>query len=285
MDLNSDNNSASRLRDIERSLNTSSAAAGTDPGLRNVERSLNASSAISYRNEYLRLSKTLTYSYLFVLPLLLLYELGIQFTGGYFGVRIGADVLIKDLLLLVGLSGTLPMTLLVALIGGMIYYYERKHRIAIRPYYFGMMLAESLLYAVVVGSLVAMFVGQLFGAALLPKLQMPGTQSLFQELVLSLGAGVYEELVFRLILVTGLYALFRLLPISTRAQYILAAIIGAFIFSLVHYLGPLGDTFATSSFVFRFLMGLALNALFLLRGFGVAAMTHALYDVIVTLTR
>ncbi len=116
-------------------------------------------------------------------------------------------------------------------------------------------------------------------------LQIPGSRSVGQELVLSLGAGIYEELLFRLILVTGLFALLRLLPISNRAQYIIAAIIGAFLFSLAHYVGALGYEFTLSSFVFRFLMGLALNALFLFRGFGIAAMTHALYDVIVTLMR
>ena len=61
------------------------------------------------------------------------------------------------------------------------------------------------------------------------------------------------------------------------------AVIGALIFSWVHYIGPLGYEFTVSSFAFRALMGLALNGLFLTRGFGIAAMTHAIYDVIVTI--
>ncbi|NBB73510.1 MAG: CPBP family intramembrane metalloprotease, partial [Bacteroidetes bacterium] len=55
--------------------------------------------------------------------------------------------------------------------------------------------------------------------------------------------------------------------------------LGAAIFSAVHYVGPFGDAFTLASFSFRFLFGLALNGLFLWRGFGVAAWTHALYDV------
>jgi membrane protease YdiL (CAAX protease family) len=110
------------------------------------------------------------------------------------------------------------MTLIVVVVGAAIYYYERKQRIAIRPYYFGMMFAESLLYAVMVGSLVAMFVGQIFGMLMLPALQTAGSESLTKTLVLSLGAGIYEELFFRLILVTGLYALLGLFPISNRAR-------------------------------------------------------------------
>ena len=57
---------------------------------------------------------------------------------------------------------------------------------------------------------------------------------------------------------------------------------GAAIFSAAHYMGALGDTFEWSSFTFRFLMGIALNVLYMTRGFGVAAMTHAMFDVIVT---
>ena len=53
----------------------------------------------------------------------------------------------------------------------------------------------------------------------------------------------------------------------------------AAIFSAVHYIGPFGDPFAVSSFMFRFLFGLMLNVLFIVRGFGIAAWTHALYDI------
>ncbi|HEX9659871.1 MAG TPA: CPBP family glutamic-type intramembrane protease, partial [Rhodothermales bacterium] len=63
------------------------------------------------------------------------------------------------------------------------------------------------------------------------------------------------------------------------AAYLSAALIGAAIFSAVHYVGPLGDPFTISSFAFRFLFGLMLNGLYILRGFGVVAWTHALYDV------
>ena len=56
---------------------------------------------------------------------------------------------------------------------------------------------------------------------------------------------------------------------------------GALLFSAVHYIGALGDAFTLPSFMFRFLFGLALNVVFLVRGFGIAAWTHALYDVMI----
>ena len=61
--------------------------------------------------------------------------------------------------------------------------------------------------------------------------------------------------------------------------------LSAFIFSLFHYFGPLGDRFQLASFTFRFVAGIVLAAIYRFRGFGVAAYTHALYDVLVVLSR
>jgi hypothetical protein len=58
-----------------------------------------------------------------------------------------------------------------------------------------------------------------------------------------------------------------------------AAIAGALIFSAFHYIGPYGDAWQVYSFVFRTIAGLFFSGLYLTRGFGVTAWTHALYDV------
>ena len=57
-----------------------------------------------------------------------------------------------------------------------------------------------------------------------------------------------------------------------------AVVISALIFSAFHYIGPFGDLLDLQSFTFRMLSGLAFSGLFVLRGFGVTAWTHALYD-------
>ena len=126
-----------------------------------------------------------------------------------------------------------------------------------------------------VAILVSNLVAAIFAAA------PPPGGGLWTQLALSIGAGLYEELLFRVLLVGGLALLFRPFFQHPNAAYLLAAILGAALFSLVHYAGPLGDPFELPSFTFRFAFGLALNVLFLWRGFGVAAWTHALYDVMV----
>ncbi len=104
--------------------------------------------------------------------------------------------------------------------------------------------------------------------------------SLVTQLMISLGAGIYEELLFRVLLVSGLaWLMGRIFHWRPAAAGVFAAIVGALIFSAFHYIGPYGDDLALASFTFRAVAGLLFSGLYLLRGFGITAWTHALYDV------
>lgn len=237
--------------------------------------------------EYARVTRSGTYSFLAVLPLFVAYEVLILLvnTPGEAAVRVGADVWIKQILALVGATRMFWVGVIVLVVGIGVVLHERKRRLPIRPAWFGWMLLESVLYAVIVAVLVSQVISGLFyGIAVQPAAlagQVGESMGLPRMLALSLGAGLYEELVFRVFLVTGLaWLLTRMGTKSTRA-YVVAALVGAAIFSAVHYIGAYGDPFTLASFSFRFLFGLALNGLYLARGFGVAAWTHALYDVMV----
>ena len=103
-------------------------------------------------------------------------------------------------------------------------------------------------------------------------------------LMLSIGAGIYEELLFRVVLV-GLIAwgAAKLLGWRPLVSGLAATVLGALIFSAFHYIGPYGDRLDVYSFVFRTIAGLFFSGLYLLRGFGITAWTHALYDVFLLL--
>jgi hypothetical protein len=103
-------------------------------------------------------------------------------------------------------------------------------------------------------------------------------------LVMSLGAGFYEELVFRV----GFYGvgaalllfLFNITAFGTRLFYRLAwAVVCAGIFSGWHYVGDLGEAFDLMTFLFRGVCGLAFTLIYQFRGFAPAVWTHALYDI------
>ncbi len=228
---------------------------------------------------YFTSSWSLTYSYLSVLPLLILYELLITISqpDSDAEIRLSADIWIKAIFSWTGTNTLLITLFLIVVFGIVIYFRESDNRPTIKGRYFTLMILESLGWAVVIALFVSAIVGQLFAMA-----SGGGAELTFlQWLALALGAGVYEELVFRVVLVAALLFLFRQLFLSEWLPPFLAIILSALIFSGVHYIGPLGDPFTLSSFTFRFLFGLALTALLIYRGFGIAAWTHSLYDVLV----
>jgi hypothetical protein len=116
----------------------------------------------------------------------------------------------------------------------------------------------------------------------------------FSGVVMSLGAGFYEEIAFRVALfgvgarllawlflaqrpsLLGPAPAFSLGYIALSLTWSLAA---ALLFSGVHYLGAYGDPFEPASFVFRVVLGLALTVIYVLRGFAAAVWSHAIYDI------
>ncbi|MDZ4699416.1 MAG: CPBP family intramembrane glutamic endopeptidase [Rhodothermales bacterium] len=234
---------------------------------------------------YMGLTRTATYGFLSALPLILLYEaLIIVANGGRAGeIRVSSEVWLKEILASMGAQSMHVLAGIVIVIGFGIVIYERKKDIPIRLSYFIGMMIESMLYAVLVAMLVSEIVWRLFDptaiqTGIIAQVEMG---DLWTQIALSIGAGIYEELVFRVIVVGGVYLFLHALFGFKTLAYLIAAVSGAFLFSLVHYIGPLGDTFTLASFAFRFLFGLALNVLYLTRGFGVAAWTHALYDIMI----
>jgi len=230
---------------------------------------------------YARDSRSITYGVLATLPLLALYEILIAYSFYVLGqpVRIMPDVWLKDSLALVGIRSTLALSGAVLVIGAALLFYDRKRhgKTTFRLSFFWGILGESSLYALLSGLLVATAVGRLFA------MMAPSDLGFITTFALSLGAGLYEELVFRVMLVGALFALFRHLMKHLQLAYLLAAVLGALAFSAVHYVGALGDAFTLPSFTFRFLMGLLFSVLYLSRGFAVTAWTHALYDVFLLL--
>ncbi|MCP4229055.1 MAG: CPBP family intramembrane metalloprotease [bacterium] len=241
----------------------------------------------SKRTGYFALSRTLTYSCLFVLPLVALYEILLLFYNQsmVFGIRNGADFIIKKILFSFGgVPGIVLGFLLLLILGVAIYYERKKYGQPIKLKYFGFMLLESIFYAAIFGLVIGTVT-----SVVLPGINVVLGSGITKvgpglRLTLSLGAGIYEELLFRVILVSIfygiLYLIFKKWPSWTK--YVVAALVSAFIFSVFHYIGPYGDSFSIYSFFFRFFSGLALNALYIYRGYGIAVWTHALYDIFIT---
>jgi hypothetical protein len=245
-------------------------------------------------SSYWQASRAPRYSLVFALPLLVAYELlaAALEAGSESAVRNGADVLLKSAFIAVaGHRG--PVVFGAALVGLAIWLVGRdvKARGAPRQVsFFGLMAVESLALALVTGVVVGVATRQLLGALSLEALAIEAPalavaqapEGRLTGLMLSLGAGLYEELLFRVLLVGTLAMLAqRFLGWRPLVAGAVATVIGALVFSAFHYVGPYGDPFQLQSFTFRTLAGMFFSALYLTRGFGITAWTHALYDVFI----
>lgn len=240
-------------------------------------------------------------SLLFVLPLLGLYELGLILLGDdqVSAVRNGADTWMRGWLLQVGLDRpwALPLLIVTLLVGWQVFArfpWRTSFETVIG------MGAESLL-----GAILLLVMGQILSLSFrhfgwTPVELVDASVSSTATAVSFLGAGIYEEVLFRLLLLPGVYLLLRLLMLSPRLSAVGAVMTTSTIFALAHYLEPASGNSALwpSSFVdaarsviesphawfgfgFRWLAGLIFAAMFVVRGFGITVGCHVLYDLLV----
>lgn len=213
-------------------------------------------------------------SLLFAAPLALVYHFGLLVTD----IHNGADTLTSALLFVVDRSVLGYVALLVALTGAL---YALAHRLEERTAFKRKDILRVVVEALALGLGMRLLVGFLTARVLAVPPLLLGSESLspVDVLVISAGAGFHEEVLFRGVLFGGGTYLLMQLGHSAARSLLVAALVSSVLFSLAHYVGPLGDPFALGSFVYRTLSGLYLAAVFHYRGFAVAAWTHALYDV------
>jgi hypothetical protein len=137
----------------------------------------------------------------------------------------------------------------------------------------GVVVLEGAAYAVAMGAVASYVVG---------SLRLAPASGAGTGLVMALGAGLYEEIAFRVVLFGLPVLLMRVLVGSTVRRLVLSVVwaaVAAAVFSGWHYVGAMGDSFQLGSFVFRWVCGLAFTAIYALRGFAPVVWTHALYDI------
>jgi len=229
---------------------------------------------------YWRSTRSPLYSFLFTVPLFLIYEIGIFLTSSddMFVLRNGADALMRQILATFGITG-LYWIGVIFFIGFIItFILQRKfwEETQIHSDYFLLMTVESVGWSVLIYFLMT-------NVYLL--LMNPTGSMLVQQVTLAVGAGIYEEFLFRVLLIAGISVILGFIfQWSEKTRNWAAMVIAAGIFSSFHFIGEYGDFFSFNIFMVRFLAGIVLGTLYFLRGFGITAWSHAVYDLIV-LTR
>lgn len=219
----------------------------------------------------------------FVAPMLAAYEGGVLLLGTS-APRNGADVWLRQWLDLLGFGQYFLLPL--AACGILLAWHHTTHQPwRLRPSVLAGMGLESLLLGFFL-LVAAQLQGSLVSLPTVAAEAERGTSVEFFTRVISYcGAGIYEELLFRLMLIPALAGGLRLLGAPRLVSLAGAVLVGSVLFSAAHYriFTTVGDEFAWFTFLFRALAGLFFSALFIRRGFGIAAGAHALYDVFVAL--
>ena len=113
-------------------------------------------------------------------------------------------------------------------------------------------------------------------------LMTPSGYKVIQNVTLAVGAGIYEEILFRVVLIFLFNYIFALVfQWESYFKNAISIVIASICFSLFHFIGEFGDYYSFNIFMVRFLAGIYLGILYFFRGFGITAWTHSLYDLIV----
>lgn len=226
------------------------------------------------------------------IPLLVVYELLLVAGAGSSPVvvRNAADAWLRLIFIEFGVRPT-QVTLGMILILILSLPIVRRSSTPLRVRYFMFMFAEATAYSLVLGILIQGILGFLLspfaqassglGQGVIQHYLQAGLTSpagQLQNLALSLGAGLFEELVFRVLLLALLMAIMRVVLAGWLCVAV-SIVTAAILFSLAHHVGPLGEPFDAAAFLFRFVAGLLFTILYYARGFAVTAYAHALYDI------
>ena len=240
---------------------------------------------------YLENSSTPLTCFFFALPLFLVYHGGLWWLSSFSELRWAnaADIAIANTLGRLGMVGPLISFIATVVV------FLSMHALSGKPWHrpssltWLMMIVESFIFALPVFML-SRLVMSLAAGTELSAVDGGGGISWQVNMILSCGAGVYEEFLFRLLLM-GMFILIldKVFRVRSGWKYVLAALLQAFVFAASHHLpgGPEAITGLADFqgylpvFAFRTAAGVYFAFLYVERGFGIAAGSHALYDLLI----
>ncbi|MGQ9706721.1 MAG: CPBP family intramembrane glutamic endopeptidase [bacterium] len=227
---------------------------------------------IQSQRGYFKAVREWIYSLIFIIPLAIIYEISSLVANRSIitGIRSAAEVWILKVLYTFGFPTFIPLSIIFIIVFGFIYLIKRRKGFKMRWHYTIFMLIEALILGALLGIVVSFFMRIL-----------PLSFNAIHNISLSFGAGLYEELIFRALLLPALAFIFIKLKLKKIVSWSLAIIISSILFSVMHHLGAFGEPFRIDAFIYRFLSGCFFSVLYLLRGFGITAWSHSIYDLLV----
>ncbi|QDU32121.1 CAAX amino terminal protease self- immunity [Poriferisphaera corsica] len=236
---------------------------------------------------------------IFLLPLILLYELGTYLYVRAYNTQLPnlqAEVLLSKFLNLFGEASGVYLPGLILIIVLFCWHIVRRDPWKPEPKLYLLMYIESFLLTIPLLVFAAIFmrehaasVTSILQQATIPVETIQGdtlsietnvavssAQSWQAGLLLSIGAGIYEELVYRLILIAIIHTI--LVDLISLPPYIgaIGAVLGSSLaFGYIH-----PEAISLGMLLFYTTAGIYFAVIYLARGFGIVVATHVLYDII-----
>ena len=230
-------------------------------------------------NKYILLSKNNFYSFILIIPLFVLYQI-LGFINNYdssFIVKNSADIYVKNFFYFFTLeyAGIIYLVFFASIMSFIFFqnkdlFFSSEIRLS---FLFGMIF-ESLIHSI------SLLVSMSLISEALPLGASFVSSHLFENIYLSIGAGIWEEFLFRYIMISGSYFLLsKIMYNFSIYSYIVVILFSSAIFSYYHFIGFGADAINSSLFIYRFLAGVILSIIFIFRGLGIAVYTHTFYDL------
>ncbi|MBN2584605.1 MAG: CPBP family intramembrane metalloprotease [Planctomycetes bacterium] len=216
-----------------------------------------------------------------LLPMVLFYEIAVAIVGISDRSKPGLDMWFAKLLSHVGLTAHfLPGVLVLAVL--LVVHLWRRDPWQLNASDLWRLWGQALLWTIPMVILYLLFtlpLGEMLAAAL--SLFEVGRGGGFREIVVGVGAGLFEEFLFRLVLVSIVLLLMqKLFRTPASAAQIVAICLAAAVFAIAHPPGSGNEAKAQLEFLYRVAQGIYLGAVYVRSGFATAAITHAVFNIV-----
>jgi len=243
------------------------------------------------QGSYLDATSQPLYAMFFLLPLIIAYELGTLMVNTHHIAntltekRVVAFVWLEDLAGFIGFGPSMAWAFpgFLVLLILFCWHVTSKRSWKIKANWLGWMALESFLLTLPLFAFSAL----MNCTGLYAENASLQNSSYAANLITSIGAGIYEEMVFRLIFMgLTLMIIEDFMEISSTWSTIVAVVLSATLFSAHHYVSFINhsvqqlEPFSLFSFLFRMLAGVYFAILFRYRGYGITAGTHTAYNMI-----
>lgn len=204
-------------------------------------------------------------SLVLIAPVVFAYEIGVLFVG-----RVnGADVVTRSIYGALGRQAYLLLYAAIA-VGFLLWIRHTRRWGTLRAEVAAPVILEAAIYALTLGAVLTLVVHRLLGLHI-------GAG----DVVSALGAGVHEELVFRLGLFAGGAALLARTGMTEGPRVVIALVLSSLGFAAAHHLGAHGEPWSAHAFAFRTFAGIAFGSILWFRSFAHVVYAHVLYDLVV----